>query len=545
MDITPSTDQQNKASLLVAIRHLLDMLGPLVKYTALATLGGGGILALKENEWNPKEVGIVRFGRAFVTAAKIAADYKFSLKGYEDCSEPSLKAWSECHRRSAERLLDLCCNNGGIFIKVGQHIAALQYLVPTEYVETLSILHNKAPRTRFEDIKKVIKDDLKTELEEVFDEFDLEPIGAASFAQVHKAKLKSTGQIVAVKVQHPQVQKHSYVDMTTMDVLVKIIAKLFPNFSFLWLAESTKKNIPLELDFRHEGRNADKTRKLLQHFDWLRIPKIHWELSSSRILLMDYETGGMINDTKYIEENKIDKQQLTRRLGSLYCDMIFKHGHVHCDPHPGNILVRNTDKGATITLLDHGLYTHLTDDFRSKYSNLWLALIQANMESIKMHATELGVGELYGVLACVVSGRPWSAVVRGITEHIDKKAMQSEESEIKSYASRYMYEINQLLSNVPRELLLILKTNDLLRSIETRMGTKGQQMSFIIMTRYCSENVHRNLLEKCQNWSCKFKVKSAHSWIDFKLKVYQLYLWMKWYFSKQQTLALQYDQSSL
>uniref|UniRef100_A0A6G1SCL8 Putative aarF domain-containing protein kinase 1 n=1 Tax=Aceria tosichella TaxID=561515 RepID=A0A6G1SCL8_9ACAR len=515
------------------------MIAPLIRYTAFGTLGVGGLFALKENEWNPKDVGVVRFGRAFVTAAKIAADYKFSLRGYDDCSDPSLKAWSDCHRRSATRLLELCCKNGGIFIKVGQHIAALQYLVPPEYVETLSVLHNRAPRTKFEDIKQVIKEDLKADLEDLFDDFELEPVGAASFAQVHKAKLKSTGQLVAVKVQHPKVQKHSYVDMTTMDIMVQIIAKLFPNFSFLWLAESTKKNIPQELDFRHEGRNADKTRRLLEHFDWLKIPKIHWEFSSSRILLMDFVTGGMINDTKFIEDEKIDKQQLTRRLGSLYCDMIFKHGHVHCDPHPGNILVNNSENGAEITLLDHGLYAELTNEFRSKYSNLWLALIQANMESIKKHATELGVGDFYGVLACVVSGRPWSAVVRGITEHIDKKAMQSEESEIKSYASRYMYEINQLLSNVPRELLLILKTNDLLRSIETRMGTKGQQMSFIIMTRYCSENVHTTLLEKCQDWRCRFRVKSAYNWIDFKLKVYQLYLWMKWYFTRTHPLALQ------
>lgn len=514
------------------------MIAPVIRYTAIGALGVGGALAVKEGEWRPKDMGIVRFGRAFVTAAKIAADYKFSLRGYDDCSDPSMKAWSDCHRRAAERLLDLCCKNGGIFIKVGQHIAALQYLVPMEYVETLSVLHNKAPRTRFEDIKKVIKEDLKAELEDLFEEFDLEPIGAASFAQVHKAKLKSNGQVVAVKVQHPQVQQHSQVDMTTMDILVHSIAKIFPNFSFLWLAESTKKNIPLELDFRHEGRNADKTRRLLEHFDWLRIPKIHWELSSSRILLMDYETGGMINDTKYIESQGIDKQQLTRRLSSLYCDMIFKHGHVHCDPHPGNILVKQTEKGAQIILLDHGLYTELSDKFRSNYSNLWLALIQADMNSIQKFATDLGVGELYGILACVVSGRPWSAVKRGITEHIDKKAAASEESEIKSYASRYMSEINQLLSSVPRELLLILKTNDLLRSIETRMGTKGQKMSFIIMTRYCSENVHTTLLRKCENWRCRFKVRTAHTWIDFKLRLYQMYLWMKWYVTKAQPAHL-------
>lgn len=514
------------------------MIGPIIRYGALSAIGASGLFVLKENDWNLKDVGVARFGRAFMTASRIAVDYKFSLKGYDDCSEPSLQAWSDCHRRSAERLLELCCKNGGIFIKVGQHISALQYLVPLEYVEVLSILHNHGPRTSIDDIKQVIREDLNAELEDLFTEFEEEPIGAASFAQVHKAKLKSNGQEVAIKVQHPKVQKHSLVDMTTMDVLVNVMAKLFPNFSFLWLAETTKKNIPIELDFTNEGKNADKTRKLLEYFDWLKVPKIYWELSSPRILLMDFETGGMINDVSYIEKNKIDKQQLTRRLGYLYCDMIFKHGHVHCDPHPGNLLVKNSDKGVQIILLDHGLYTNLTESFRSKYSSLWLALIQANVNSIQKYATDLGVGELYGVLACVVSGRPWSAIKRGITEHIDKKALKSEESEIKSYASRYMYEINTLLSNVPRELLLILKTNDLLRSIETKLGTKGQQMSFITMTKYCSENVHNNLLKECKSWRCRAKINTSQRWMDVKLKIYSFFLWIKWYFSGLPTLHL-------
>ncbi|KAG9510626.1 AarF domain-containing protein kinase 1, partial [Fragariocoptes setiger] len=515
------------------------MILPIVRYTLVGAASVGSLVALKNNDWNLRDIGAVRFGRAFATAATIAADYKFSLRGCDDCSEYSIKRWSTVHRRSANRLLELCCRNGGIFIKVGQHIAALQYMVPPEYVEELSVLHDKAPRTDLNSIRQVIREDLHQELEELFEEFDPEPVGAASFAQVHRAKLKS-GQEVAVKVQHPRVRQHSYVDMTTMDVLVNVIAELFPNFSFLWLADSTKKNIPLELDFTIEGANADKARDELSAFKWLKIPTVFWELSSPRILFMEFVTGGKIDDMKYIEDNRIDKQQLTRRLGTLYCDMIFNHGHVHCDPHPGNLLVRQNDQnGVEIVLLDHGLYTKLSDTFRLNYSSLWLALIQANMNDIKKYAGELGVADLYGVLACVVSGRPWSAVARGITEHIDRKAMQSEESEIKSYASRYMYEINQLLSKVPREFLLIFKTNDLLRSIETRLGTKGQQMTFIIMTRYCSRNVHNERLKKCQNWKCRAQIKVSHRWIDLKLSMYQLYLWFKWYFTRTSSLAIE------
>jgi aarF domain-containing kinase len=142
---------------------------------------------------------------------------------------------------------------------VGQHIGALEYLLPTEYVKTMQILHSNAPQNPVEDIYKVIRQDLKMNPEEIFDSFDPNPIGTASLAQVHHARLKD-GTEVAVKVQHPYVRGNSTVDMKTMEVLVNLTARVFPDFKFNWLVEETKKNIPIELDFVNEGRNAEKVR---------------------------------------------------------------------------------------------------------------------------------------------------------------------------------------------------------------------------------------------------------------------------------------------
>ena len=106
---------------------------------------------------NPRHIGIVRFGFAAYAVGQIAFDYKFSVSKLRDDSMETLEKWSQCHQRSADRLLKLCCTNGGVFIKVGQHIAALDYLVPKEYVNTLKVLHSQAPRSKFSDIKKVIE----------------------------------------------------------------------------------------------------------------------------------------------------------------------------------------------------------------------------------------------------------------------------------------------------------------------------------------------------------------------------------------------------
>lgn len=96
---------------------------------------------------------------------------------------------------------------------------------------------------------------------------------------------------------------------------------------------------------------------MFKDYDWLKIPRIHWELSTDRVLVMDYLRGGQVDDLKYIDEHKIDRIDIASKIGQLYSNMIFTHGFVHSDPHPGNILVKKADDGGTeVILLDHGLY---------------------------------------------------------------------------------------------------------------------------------------------------------------------------------------------
>ena len=183
-------------------------------------------------------------------------------------------------------------------------------------------------------------------------------LGTASLAQVHKAKLKETGEEVAVKVQHRYVKKHSWVDIQTCDILVRAVKVAFPQFEFMWLAEEMKKNLPLELSFLQEGKNAEKVSNMFSHFSWLKVPKIHWTLSRDRILVMEFCSGGFINDIEYLKKHNIDLESVSKKVGEMYADMIFKHGYVHCDPHPGNVLVHKNKAGVDeVILLDHGLYT--------------------------------------------------------------------------------------------------------------------------------------------------------------------------------------------
>lgn len=125
-------------------------------------------------------------------------------------------------------------------------------------------------------------------------------MGTASLAQVHKAKLKD-GTEVAVKVQHHFVRKNISLDLRWMEFVILTMSKVFPDFEMQWLIDETKKNITKELDFLQEGRNAEKVAALFKDYKWLKVPKIFWEYSTERVLVMEYFTGGQVNNVKYID----------------------------------------------------------------------------------------------------------------------------------------------------------------------------------------------------------------------------------------------------
>nr|XP_061798885.1 aarF domain-containing protein kinase 1-like [Nerophis lumbriciformis] len=471
------------------------------------------------------DLSLIRFGRAAATTAVISYDYLTAFKNVEYGTEEYWALKSKVHRRSAERLRDLCCANRGTFIKVGQHLGALDYLLPEEYTSTLKVLHSRAPQSSMEEIKQVIKEDLGKELSELFVFFDETPQGAASLAQVHKAVLHD-GRTVAVKVQHPKVQRQSSKDILVMEVLLKGVHWLFPDFAFMWLVEEAKKNMPLELDFLNEGHNAEIISKKLAHFTFLKVPTIHWDLSTKRVLTMEFAEGGQVNDREYMEANGINVNEISENLGKMYSEMIFLHGFVHCDPHPGNVLVRKCQKSkkTEIILLDHGLYQVLQPDFRINYCRLWQALIHQDMSQVERYSRKLGAGDLYPLFACVLTARSWAAVNSGIGS---VPVTHSEEVEIRTNAALYLPQINDLLNRVPRQMLLLLKTNDLLRGIETTLKTRASSSSFINMSRCCIRALARHKRSKNTSSRRRLQITLTESFNLWRLSMYELLLWLK------------------
>lgn len=158
------------------------------------------------------------------------------------------------------------------------------FLLPAEYTETMRPLQDRCPMTPYEDIEALFQSDLGCSISDMFSEFDSKPLGVASLAQVHRARLLS-GQEVAVKIQHPYLDEYTPVDIATAAFIVRLAKKIFPDFEFEWLATEMQESLPQELNFVHEAQNADRTRSLFADNAILKVPEVFW--AARRLLIME------------------------------------------------------------------------------------------------------------------------------------------------------------------------------------------------------------------------------------------------------------------
>lgn len=151
--------------------------------------------------------------------------------------------------------------NGSIFIKLGQHLSSLNYLLPSEWCDTFIPLQDHCPVTPFDAIRRMVETDTGRGFEDVFGDFDHTPLGAASLAQVHLATDRASGQRVAVKVQHPVLDHWAPIDMALTRFTFRTLKRVFPEYDLTWLSDEMEVSLPQELDFALEGSNAVRARE--------------------------------------------------------------------------------------------------------------------------------------------------------------------------------------------------------------------------------------------------------------------------------------------
>ncbi|KAJ6987295.1 putative ABC1 protein At2g40090 isoform X1 [Populus alba] len=529
----------------MATRSLWRTRGKLaVAATALLTGGATATVATSEDPATALKLCTavpVRLYRNTVTAASIAFDYEYSLWGLSEGSVVKAKVKHEVHLRSARKLQELCFKNGGIYIKLGQHLGQLEYLVPEEYVQTMrESMLNKCPVSSYDQVCEVFKKELGETPDKIFEEFDPVPIASASLAQVHVARTLD-GQKVAVKVQHTHMTDTATADRATVEVIVNTLHGVFPSFDYRWLIDEIRESLPKELDFLVEAKNSEKClenfRKLSPHIaEYVYAPKVHWNLSTSKLLTMEFMDGAHVNDVKTIQKLGIQPNEVATLVSRVFAEMMFRHGFVHCDPHAANLIVRPLPSGKRtilgkrkpqLVLLDHGLYKELDFTTRFNYAALWKALIFSDANAIKENSVKLGAGEdLYALFAAILTMKPWNRIIDPSIDHLVIKGDDSERSERQMYASQLFPQISELLRRLPRVILLMLKTNDCLRSVNSCLLQGSSVETFFIIGKVSSKAVVEAKKLQRKSLLSRLDVLLEEILLEVRLLGMQIALWL-------------------
>ncbi len=295
--------------------------------------------------------------------------------------------WNLMHLRGANRILDTSAALGGTLIKACQFASTRADILPTPYVQSLSKLQDRVPPHPWSEIAGVIRQELDREPNEIFEWIAPEPVAAASIAQVHRARLYD-GRDVAVKVQYPGITGIIDTDLAVLQWIIALVARLYPSIQLQPILDYLKETLPLELDFRREATAMTELRAALLHRTDVIVPKSVPELSTERMLVMEFIDGVKITDRTALLDAGISLSAVARLLNDVYAEQIFRLGILHADPHPGNLFVQ---PGPRLVLLDHGLTVPLKPTLVQALGEMVRAILVADFDRLTTALTQAGM----------------------------------------------------------------------------------------------------------------------------------------------------------
>ncbi|KAI5777367.1 ABC1 domain protein [Geopyxis carbonaria] len=502
--------------------------------------------------------------RTIATCALIAADYKLNFNPGKDATE-----LSRLHERSADRILHMCLANGGLYQKIGQAIAMQSAVLPLVVQQKFSRFFDETPQASYKDVERVLREEFGDRFpgrgditNRIFEpgSFETRAVGSASVAQVHKARLV-TGEEVAVKIQKPWIKRQVTLDLWVFRMVTDVFSTRMFGLPLSFLTPYICERLLSETDFLNEAQNAQHTADFIASEPSLKgkvhVPVVYKDYSTKRVMVAEWIDGIGVAEREvltgqYRDDNSVghpintprsiaarqgpirrirgdgegawDMKQKHRRVYGLglrekdvmktmvdvFCAQMFLFGWVHCDPHPGNILVRRLKNGKPqVILLDHGLYITTTPKFRHEYALFWKSLLTFDNATIQKVADSWGIGNS-DLFASATLLRPYQggsqeiATIVGGSKAGGAKTAYEAHQQMREKIAEFI--VNQ--EQMPKELVFIGRNMRIVQANNQNLGAPVNRIKIIAnwasyaLTRSIREaGLERSWRQRAEGWA--------------------------------------------
>jgi ubiquinone biosynthesis protein len=289
-----------------------------------------------------------------------------------------------------ERIRLIMEEMGPTYIKLGQMLSNRPDLVPEPLIKELEKLLDSVPPFETELAKQIIEQELAKPINDIFIYFDEKPIGSASIGQVHRARLLS-GEDVVVKVQRPNAKRQVIADLSLMREFVKLTEGYFVKAGImnpLEILDTFSKSLQNELDYFTEARHLEQFLKLYENQKDLYIPKPFRDLTTKKVLTIEFVSGCKVSDLPTLISWGIEPKDIAKKGLNIYLTQIFEVGIFHADPHPGNILIKPNGQ---IALIDFGMVGKLIQSQKYAFAGVFISLANKDAKSMATNLRRLAI----------------------------------------------------------------------------------------------------------------------------------------------------------
>ena len=305
---------------------------------------------------------------------------------------------------------------GPTFVKFGQALSARADLLPSEYIDALSHLQDEIPPMPFEQIREVLCAELGRDPDDIFINFDPQPLASASIGQVYSAQLQS-GEAVVIKIVRPGTEEIFEQDLEILTDMAEwatqhtAVGKLY---NLPVLIEEFAHTVRAEFDYVREGRNADLFRKNFAGDLSVFIPYIYWDFTTRRVITLERVSGTKINDLVRLDAAGIDRRTVAENLLHFALRQIFEFGLFHADPHAGNFFVQ---PNASLAVVDFGMVGRLSPHLKHTFLEI--------ASAIERRDADIMVDELLnaGIYTRSVDRHAFSRDIQRLIENLSSTAI--------------------------------------------------------------------------------------------------------------------------